>query len=57
MSGDPHIKIASKFDLEQKNKQQFANHVVLHSYIEKISMMPQVPMEVRLSLRKALRLL
>lgn len=57
MSNDPHIKIVSKYYMEQKHKQLFANHVVLHSYIEKLAMMWRIPLEVRLSLRKALRLL
>lgn len=56
-SNDPHIKIISKFDQEQKNKQLFANHVVLHSYIEKLAAQSYVPLEVRLSMRKALRLM
>jgi hypothetical protein len=56
-TGDPHIKIVSKFDEDQKNKQLFTNHVVLHSYIEKLASMTYVPLEVRLSMRKALRLM
>lgn len=54
-SFDPHIKIISKFDLEAQNRKNFANHVVLHSYIEKLSVTKHVPLSVRLSMRKALR--
>ena len=57
LSSDPHIKVVSKFDIEQKNKKLFANHVVLHSYIEKLAAQPYIPLEVRLSMRKALRLM
>lgn len=56
-SFDPHIKIVSKFDIEAQNKKNFANHVVLHSYIEKLSQLSHVPLSVRLSMRKALRLM
>ena len=56
-SNDPHIKTVSKFDLEQKNKQQFSNHVVLHTYIQQLAAQPEIPLEVRLSMRKALRLM
>ena len=57
MSGDPHVKIVSQYDMDQLNKKLFANHIVLHSYIEKLAMSWRVPLEIRLSLRKALRLM
>lgn len=57
MSWDPHIKVESKFDLMQKNKQLFANHVVLYSYIQQLAAAVYTPLSVRLAMRKALRLL
>lgn len=56
-SSDPHIKIVAKSEFETKSKRQFANHIVLHSYIEKFAWQAYIPIEIRLSLRKALRLL
>lgn len=56
-SGDPHIKIVSKSEFEMNSRKLFSNHVVLHSYIEKLAVMAYVPLEVRMSMRKALRLL
>lgn len=47
----------SKFDIEQKNKQLFTNHVVLHSYIQQLASQPYVALEIRMSMRQSLRLL
>ena len=56
-SSDPHVKVMSKFDIEQKNKQLFTNHVVLHSYIQQLASQPYVALEIRMSMRQSLRLL
>lgn len=56
-SGDPHLKIVSKAEFETQSRKIFANHVVLHAYIEKLAAQSYVPLEVRLSMRKLLRLI
>ena len=55
LSNDPRIDIASKFDLEQKARKIFTNHVALHNYLDQLSVRTSVPLSIRLSLREAYR--